>query len=102
MKPEQKWQHVAYAFPNRDWQNLMLLCLPRLWVDAEALKNRPTAYDPTAARSRLNVTTVDMDDPFKERHFVFEVDGHKSPRLAGDALSVWVCIEWPELFRLGE
>lgn len=90
-----QWPRLARTFRDNTWQNLLHLCLPNLRANAEYLRANQTDC-------RLKLTYYQQNDPYLPLIFVFELDGEKSPPLAGKALEVWVCIQWPHAFKMGD
>lgn len=86
------WQRVHLAFKDPAFREFLRLAIPEVWVDGSALR---------AGRS-MKVTHYQSHNFTDSRVFTFEVDGEVSPPLAGEALAVWLCVKWPELFRMSK
>jgi len=89
------WVTVASCF-HPDSRQLLGLLIPRLMVNGDELRNKPTLSDPLGTKPRLYVQHSSVGPG--QYHLLFTLDGVDTPWLAPDAMCVYLSVEYPNLF----
>lgn len=92
-----KWVTVASCF-HPDSRQLLGLLIPRLMVDGDAIRNKPTHKDPLGSKARLCVQHSSVGPG--QYHLKFTLDGVDTPWLAPEAMTVYLSVEYPTLFAV--
>jgi hypothetical protein len=92
-----RWQPLWQTF-GFDAGEVVRELLSELLVDAEAIQNRPTPTDPLGGTPRLHARWQ-WDHLRYQMMIAIQLDGEWSPTLGAKALEVWVCVQWPHVFR---
>lgn len=87
------------AFPG-EARDVLRLLIPEVMVDADAIENRPTPQDPLGGAARLKYAhRVEWREG--TTFLRFELDGDDTmPWLEHKAASVYLCVNWPEIFSM--
>lgn len=94
--PVPLWQPLHTGF-SLDVAEVIKVLLPRVQVDARAIRNRPSPVDPLGATPRVTFGyTAGLDGP---PDVSLSVDGEETPAMKPDALELYLYVQWPELFR---
>lgn len=92
------WVPFAQAFKDPSMVRLLRILTPNLLVDADAIKNQPTATDPLGAKSPL---VLEIRNEHGMGNFSLSVSlfGEQSPYLDGITMEVYLSVEYPAVFR---
>lgn len=94
------WRRACYLFGD-DHRGPLTVLVPDLYVDTAQLRVRPTHQDPLGTKSRLQAAWY-WDVSSHMTLISVSVDGVSSPYMAPQALQVWLCVEYPGVFKVGD
>lgn len=82
-------------------QDMVKALLPRLLVDPEMVKNRPSAQDPLGARPGLLLNWRECRHN-RQWEVCVTLHGEHSPWMEPEALTVWLTVEHPDIFKVAK
>lgn len=92
-----QWVPAYCTFPDKNAQETLRCLFPNLLVHRTNISNRPTATDPLALRPALSMEWYATMEGFVA---TATVNGEQSPVLEPAALQAWLCVEYPDTFKV--
>jgi len=80
-------------------QDMVKALLPRLLVNPEAIKNRPSPHDPLGAKPALQLNWSE-DARNNQWKVCVTLHGEHSPWMEPEALTVWLAVQYPDTFKV--